>query len=118
MNSPEAPRSRQRDEIPERYRWKLDDIYPDDETWQAGYAALQQLIEAYGQLAGTLAQGPEALLHALKQDDELGALSYRVWFHASLMHDENQRDNTVDAKRQQVQILFAQAQQASAWFRP
>lgn len=118
MNSTEAPRSRQRDEIPERYRWKLDDIYPTDEAWQAGYAALQQLIEAYGQLAGTLARGPEALLHALKQDDELGALSYRVWFHASLMHDENQRDNVVDAKRQQVQILFAQAQQASAWFRP
>ena len=118
MNSTENPRSRQRDEIPERYRWQLDDIYPSNEAWQQGYAALKQLIEAYGQLAGTLSKGPAALLHALKQDDELGALSYRVWFHASLMHDEDQRDNSVDAKRQQVQILFAQAQQASAFFRP
>jgi oligoendopeptidase F len=111
-------RSMVREEIPERYRWQLADIYDDWTAWQAGYEQLDALIDTYAALAGSLDSGPDALLTALKRDDELGALSYRVWFYASLMHDEDQRDNSIDAKRQQVQILFAKAQQASAWFRP
>ena len=44
--------------------------------------------------------------------DEMGALSYRVWYYASLQYDEDQRDNTINARRQQVQILFAKAARA------
>jgi oligoendopeptidase F len=50
--------------------------------------------------------------------DEMGALSYRVWYFASLHYDQDQRDNEVNARRQQVQILFARQQQASSWFNP
>src|SRR6185503_6776672 len=42
----------------------------------------------------------------------------KVWYFASLKHDEDQRDNQINARRQQVQILFAKASQASAWFNP
>jgi oligoendopeptidase F len=45
-------------------------------------------------------------------------MSYRVWYYASLQYDEDQRNNGVNAKRQQVQILFARQQQASSWFNP
>jgi oligoendopeptidase F len=50
--------------------------------------------------------------------DEMGALSYRVWYYASLHYDEDQRNNEINARRQQVQILFARQQQASSWFNP
>jgi oligoendopeptidase F len=48
----------------------------------------------------------------------MGALSYRVWYYAALHYDEDQRDNAVNARRQQVQILFARQQQVSSWFNP
>jgi len=35
-----------------------------------------------------------------------------------LQYDQDQRDNVVNAKRQQVQILFARLQQAGSWFSP
>jgi oligoendopeptidase F len=50
--------------------------------------------------------------------DEMGTLSYRVWYFATLQYDEDQRNNAVNARRQQVQILFARQQQASSWFNP
>jgi oligoendopeptidase F len=50
--------------------------------------------------------------------DAMGALSYRVWYFASLAYDEDQRNNDINARRQQVQILFARQQQASSWFNP
>ena len=39
-------------------------------------------------------------------------------FRSALQHDEDQRDNTVNARRQQVQILFAKQAQSSSWFNP
>ncbi len=67
---------------------------------------------------GRSAQGSERLLTALRRRDEIGQLEYKVWYYASLWHDQDQRDNQINAKRQQVQILFAKAAQAAAWFDP
>ena len=69
-------------------------------------------------MQGTLAQGGDRLLAALKLRDDIGQLEYKVWYYASLWHDQDQRDNQINAKRQQVQILFAKAAQAAAWFDP
>ena len=118
--TPEPPtvRSRKRVEIPDQFKWNLGDIFPDWETWESAYKRLDGGIERYAALKGTLAQGPEKLLAAFKLSEELGQLAYRVWYFPSLRYDEDQRDNTVNAKRQQVQILFARWKQAESWFNP
>ena len=79
---------------------------------------LEQGIERYAALKGTLSQGPERLLEAFKLSEDLGQLAYRVWYFPSLRYDEDQRDNTINARRQQVQLLFARWKQAESWFNP
>jgi oligoendopeptidase F len=118
--SPEPPqtRSRNREEISERFKWNLQDIFQSWEDWDAAYKRLEAGIEQYAALKGTLASGPDRLLEAFKLAEELGQLAYRVWYFPSLRYDEDQRDNTVNARRQQVQILFARWKQAESWFNP
>ena len=58
------------------------------------------------------------MLSAFRAMDDLGQLAYRVWYFPALRHDEDQRDNDVSARRQQVQILMANWQQATSWFNP
>ena len=41
-----------------------------------------------------------------------------MWYFPSLRYDEDQRDNTINARRQQVQLLFARWKQAESWFNP
>jgi oligoendopeptidase F len=113
-----APKLRDRSEIPARFKWNLRHIFEDWGAWQAAYDALDRKIGEYAALQGTLAGGAAELLRAMRLSDEIGQLTYKVWYYASLMHDEDQRDNTINARRQQVQILFAKAGQASAWFNP
>ena len=109
---------RERDEIPARYKWNLAAIFPDWTAWEAGYAELDRHITAFGALQGTLAQGAAHVLAALRLKDDIGQLSYKVWFFASLSYDQDQRDNSINARKQQVQILFAKSAQSSAWFEP
>ena len=107
-----------RDTIPDRFKWNLAHIFPDSAGWKRAYHELDAKISAYAALQGTLAQGAERLLAAYKIADEIGQLSYKVWYYVALKYDEDQRDNETNAKRQQVQILFAKFAQASAWFSP
>jgi oligoendopeptidase F len=113
-----APVLRQRSDIPERFKWNLTHIFPSWEAWQEAYDRLDAQIGEYAALQGTLSHGAGALLAAYKLRDEMGALSYKVWYFPALRYDEDQRDNEVNARRQQVQILFAKAAQAGAWFDP
>jgi len=113
-----AVRSRNRAEIDDRFKWSVHDIFESWEAWDAAYKQLEAGVDRYATLKGTLAQGPESLLKAFRLSEELGQLAYRVWYYPSLQYDEDQRDNTVNAKRQQVQILFARWKQAESWFSP
>src|SRR5215510_12625756 len=113
-----APHLRDRAEIPDRFKWNLTHIFADWGEWQAAYEKLETQIGAYAALQGTLSKGADQLLAAMKLSDDIGQLTYKVWYFAGLKYDEDQRDNQVNARRQQVQILFAKASQASAWFNP
>jgi len=118
IETPAAPPLRDRDAIADRFKWSLADIFTDWAGWQAAYDELNRKIAEYAALQGTLAQGSDRLLAALRLSDDIGQLTYRVWYFASLWYDQDQRDNQINARRQQVQILFAKANQASAWFNP
>jgi len=111
-------RSRNRGEIADRFKWNVTDIFDSWSAWDAAYKTLESGVERYATLKGTLANGPENLLKAFKLSEELGQLAYRVWYYPSLQYDEDQRDNTINARRQQVQILFAKWKQAESWFSP
>ncbi len=122
MPSPPTPtRSaapRRREDIPTAFTWNLSDIYADWPEWQAGCTALAEGIDRYAALQGTLARGADRLLAVLELSDVLGQLAYKVYYYAALKHDEDQRDNEANGRRQQVQALLARWSQSIAWFHP
>ncbi len=118
MSSTSPVRSRNRGDIADAYKWQLTDIYADWQAWAVDVAAIEAGLEAYKALKGTLARGPEELLAAYELDDRLGQIAYKVFFYPSLRYDEDQRDNDVNARRQQVQALMARWHQATSWINP
>ena len=118
MSSTVQARPRNRAEIDDAHKWQLHDIYPDWDAWDAARAELERRIGEYAALKGTLGRGPSQLLSAYRLNDELGQLAYRVYFFPALKYDEDQRDNQVNARRQQVHAVMARWQQAISWLSP
>jgi len=118
MPVPTETRTRNRAEIADAHKWRLDDIYRDWATWEHSFAELERRIGEYAALKGTLERGAEPLLSAYRLNDDLGQLAYKVYFFPSLKYDEDQRDNQVNARRQQVQALMARWQEATSWLSP
>src|SRR4029453_5227525 len=108
----------ERQVIPVPYTWDLSHICGSWDEWQASYRELDQEIEAFKSRQGTLASGADALVGAFRAMDRMGGLSYRAWYYTSLRYDGDKRNNEINARRQQVQILFAREHQSSSWFNP
>jgi len=113
-----APPLRERSEIPDRFKWDLSHIFPDWDAWQRAYDELDRKISEGAAFQGTLARGADRLLAVYQLRDEVGQLAHKVWYYTSLAYDQDQRDNLLNARRQQVQILFAKDAQAFSWFDP
>lgn len=112
------PETQKRAEIPAEYKWDYTPIFANWEAWEDGLKQMQVKMDAYAALKGTLAKGPEALLHAYKLSDEIGQLQYRVYCYTSLQRDTDTRDNAMGARLQRVQTVFARFGTATAWFTP
>ena len=111
-------RPKSREEIPQDYKWNLSDIYDSWQTWEAALKEFETKLAGYATFRGALAQGPGRLLAAFRLSDDLGQLGYKLWYYASLGYDQDQRDNALNARRQQVQILLAKWHEETSWFSP
>src|SRR5690554_2354542 len=112
------PKTRDRNEIDSRYKWDLNDIYPDWESWEQELVAVRALMDDFVALKGLMSEGPERILEAYELSDRVGMMAYKLYRYPQLMFDVDQRDNAIQAKLQQVQNVFAEYGTRTAWFAP
>lgn len=69
---------RKRSEIPEEYKWKLEDMYATDELWEEEADKLEKLGEEIAQFKGKLSDSADSLLAFMKKKDEISYYAGRV----------------------------------------
>src|SRR5690606_39006809 len=90
MSSPGATKTLpKRHEIPEALRWRLEDLYPNDQEWEADFRRCKDAIPQLQAFAGTLSQSPAQLAACLKLRDETGARFERLFVYAFARMDED-----------------------------
>jgi len=110
-----AEKLRQRSEIADKYKWKLTDIYPTVEAWEAAYAALGAKIEAFAQFDGKVAEDPRQVIRAyFDLYDEL----MPVFEYAFLNKETDNGDPAAQAMSDRVRALAVQFDTASAFMQP
>ena len=77
--APSAPHLRERQEIPDRFKWDLTTSSRGGSEWQAAYDDLEKQIAKYAALQGSLKQGADHVLAAMRLSDDIGQLTYKVW---------------------------------------
>ncbi|MBN2798394.1 MAG: oligoendopeptidase F [Deltaproteobacteria bacterium] len=112
------PTTLDREQIPEAYKWNLADIYTDWSAWEADLKKFETKMADMNALKGTLASGADAVLLAYKTMDELQMVAEKTYFYPGLMGTQDTRDNEVQARLQQVTILYSKFEQDTAWFTP
>jgi oligoendopeptidase F len=112
---PAGPRDRA--SVPAEFKWDFSAIYPSWEAWEAGMKTLEQKMDAYAALKGSL-KSPAALLAAYRAYDEIGKLQYLTYRYPQLQRDVDTRDASISGRFQRVGAMFAKFDAATSWFTP
>ena len=107
-----------RSEIPDQYKWHLEDIYTNDDLWQQDFNTLKSSLKEITQYAGTLKNSSQDLLACLKERDELGIISGRLYAFARMHKDENTSDTKYQGMTGKLESLLAEAGAATAFIEP
>ncbi len=86
------PLRRSRADIPETYRWKLEDIFSSDADWESAWSAIPPLLDSLQQCRGKINYSAEILLCALDKASQLDLELMELLAYARMRRDE---DNTV-----------------------
>ncbi|AZR72095.1 oligoendopeptidase F [Anoxybacter fermentans] len=108
----------QRHEIPEEYRWKTEDIYPDVDTWEADFQKVKERIPKFEKFRGHLGESAEKLLDCLKFRDETGEIAQRLFGYASRKRDEDTRISKYQSLYNRSFSLLTELQSATSFIVP
>jgi len=112
------PKTLNRNEIEAQYKWDFTHIYPSWEKWQADFDILKKEVEKLKNKQGSLNKGAEHLLDAFLLHDDIEKLSYKIYAYPALQKSADNRDNTIQAKMQEVSLFFAQMETSTSWMAP
>ena len=107
-----------RNEIPEQYKWKIEDLYADNDAWEADFTKLQQGMEDIKKYEGTLAQSAENLLSLMKKSDELNQLAENVYVYANQRLHEDTSNAYYQGLSGRAQMLLVQMAECSSFVEP
>ena len=107
-----------RDEIDDRYKWKLEDLYPTDDVWEEEFAAVRRLVEQFPRFRGQVIASADQLLEAIQAYEEIHRRLEKLYVYARMRSDEDQSVAKYQAMADRAQGLHVQAESAMAFFVP
>jgi oligoendopeptidase F len=81
----------QRSEIPEKYKWRLQDIYTSDELWEKDFSTVEALLPEMEKYKGRLAESGKTLLDCLTLQDSIWIIFDPAYVYAYMKLDEDTR---------------------------
>src|SRR3569623_1400093 len=108
----------ERKDIPEKYKWKLADLYPSDAAWSNAKDELTAKLPELGKHKGKLGKSAGALLAALQAMFDFDHQLSRLSVYASSQSDEDVRAARPREMQQAAEDQSTQFAAASTWVRP
>lgn len=95
-----------RDEIDKRFKWKLENIYPDNNEWEKDYNKIKELLPEVQKFKGTFEESVENLLGCLKLRDQLLSIGDKLFVYARMRRDEDNANPVYQALTDKAMALL------------
>jgi oligoendopeptidase F len=98
--------------------WDLGSLFPNDEAWEAAFAAWEQRIDGYQKFQGKLGEGVESLVACLDFDTQFDREGERLGTYAFLKTAEDTTNSPYQRMQGRFTNAASRAAQASSYIRP
>ena len=109
---------RERQEIPERYRWDTESIFATVTDWETAVTQIQAQLKELKKYNGRLAEGPAILADFLEASEAMQRQLRHVFIYAFLNYSVNTTDQAWAARADRARSLSSQVQATLAFAEP
>lgn len=106
-----------RDEVEDKYKWKVHSIYNNIEEWEAAFIKLKEAAPELKTFVGTFAESSK-LLGYFKVSEEISRLFEKLYVYAHLRSDEDTANTTFQALKDKIDSYLAELKNLQAFFVP
>src|SRR5262249_36047016 len=107
-----------RNEVPKEHTWNLENIYPTDAAWEAGFAQVTAALPEVRAFEGRLGESGAALLDAFTRRDAAYEILGRLVVYATMRMHEDSTNNTYQALADRATTLANDLNAAAAYMTP
>lgn len=111
-------KTKQRNEIDPLCKWRLEDIYKNEDEWERDFSAIGPMLEKVQQYQGQMGNSAETMLQSFKDIEQLDRLSERLYVYARMRRDENNGDTRYQALADRIETLSIHIGSATAFLVP
>jgi len=109
---------RNREEIPQKYKWNIEAMYADDLAWEADIKDVLDAVDKFGAYQGRLTADAATLAEALEAKDAIWQKLEKAFVFARMKQDEDNRNTKQQAMLDKVQMMIAKVSAAMSFFTP
>jgi len=106
-----------RSEVPQEHRWKLEDLYSNEQAWDAEYSQVKKLIGEIAGYQGKL-KDADAIARCFALDDEISLLTERLYVYANMRHHEDMAAPKYQALSDKSKKLGVEVGEATSFITP
>jgi len=114
----EHAKLKSRSEIPDEYKWRLEDIFPSDQAWEEEFAKVEKSLEEAAQFQGQLGENADQLLSCLVWMEEVGSELEEIYTYARMRRDEDNREALYQGMTDRAGALSVRMSSALAFVVP
>lgn len=118
MDFDNMPAKKSRSDIPEKYRWKLEDIFPTDDAWETACTSVAPLLDELLHYRGKLGQGPDQLASALEKASLIDLELMEILAYARMRRDEDNAVSQYQNMADRAISLYYQSASSTAFLIP
>ncbi len=107
-----------RDEIDDRFKWRLEDIYPTEDRWEEDFKAAKSSISKIEDYRGKLGLGGSEFLEAINHYHDTQRILERLYIYARMRRDEDNSNSKYQALSDRAQSLLIEFASASSYLVP
>ena len=106
-----------RSEVPAEHRWRIEDLFPDQQAWDREYEEVKQKLGRIRQFEGKLNEA-KAIKSCFELEDEISLHTERLYVYANMKHHEDMADPTYQALSDKAKKLSVEVSEALSFITP
>ncbi|GHV54263.1 oligoendopeptidase F [Synergistales bacterium] len=107
-----------REDIPEKFKWRLSDIYASQEDWELDFERVKPMTEKLAAMRGSLGASAENLLSCLRLRDGISEIAGRLYSYAVMKSHEDTADPRYQALSNKAALLSVEVSSAASFITP